>query len=59
LTFPLKHYDRDLFTCDNTEGETGGVSFTIGVDRKATTVVVEDLNSQGDGTFKHLPAEDK
>ena len=59
LTFPLKHYDRDLFTCDNTEGETGGVSFTIGADRTATTVVVEDLNLQGDGTFKHLPAEDK
>jgi CubicO group peptidase (beta-lactamase class C family) len=52
LTFPLKHYDRDLFTCENTEGETGGVTFTIGVDGKATTVVVEELNLQGEGTFK-------
>jgi hypothetical protein len=52
LTFPLKHYDRDLFTCENTEGETGGVTFTIGADGKATTVVVEELNLQGEGTFK-------
>jgi CubicO group peptidase (beta-lactamase class C family) len=52
LTFPLKHYDRDLFTCENTEGETGGVTFSIGVDGKASTVVVEELNSQGEGTFK-------
>lgn len=52
LTFPLKHYDRDLFTCENTEGETGGVTFVIGVDGKASTVVVEELNSQGEGTFK-------
>jgi CubicO group peptidase (beta-lactamase class C family) len=52
LTFPLKHYDRDLFTCENTEGETGGVTFVIGVDGKAATVVVEELNLQGEGTFK-------
>jgi Domain of unknown function (DUF3471) len=58
LTFPLKHYDRDLFTCDS-EGETTGVTFTIGADGKATTVVVEDLNLQGDGTFKRRSAEDK
>jgi hypothetical protein len=59
LTFPLKHYDRDLFTCDNTEGETDGVNFTIGADGKATTVVVDDLNLQGDGTFKRWSGEDK
>jgi hypothetical protein len=64
LTFPLKHYDRDLFTCD-TEGETTGaiettgVIFTIGAHGKATTVVVENLNLQGEGTFKRRSAEDK
>ena len=52
LTFALKHYDRDLFTCDNTEAETTGVTFAIGADGKATTVVVEDLNLHGDGTFQ-------
>jgi CubicO group peptidase (beta-lactamase class C family) len=59
LTFPLKHYDRDLFTCENTEGEMSGVIFTIGADGKARTVVVEDLNLQDDGTFKRRAAEDK
>jgi len=59
LTFPLKHYDRDVFTCDNTEGETGGVTFTIGANGKATTVVVDELNSQGDETFKRHSDEHK
>ncbi|MFY9984786.1 MAG: serine hydrolase [Chthoniobacterales bacterium] len=59
LTFSLKHYDRDLFTCDNTEGETTGVTFAIGADGKATTVVVADLNLHGDGTFQRRSAEDK
>ena len=59
MTFPLKHCDRDLFTCDNTEGETTGVIFTIGADGKATTVVVEELNLQGEGTFKRRADEDK
>jgi CubicO group peptidase (beta-lactamase class C family) len=61
LTFPLKHYDRDLFTY-KTEGENAvgatGVTFTIGADGKATTVVVENLNLRGEGTFKRPPAVD-
>ena len=59
LTFPLKHYDRDLFTY-RTEGENAvgesGVTFTIGADGKATTVVVENLNVRGEGTFKRRSA---
>jgi len=55
LAFPLKHYDRDLFTYE-TEGEnavgTTGVTFTVGADGKATTVVVENLNLRGEGMFK-------
>jgi CubicO group peptidase (beta-lactamase class C family) len=55
LTFPLQHYDRDLFTYqtagENAVGSTG-VTFTIGADGKATTVVVENLNVRGEGTFK-------
>ena len=57
LNFPLKHYDRDLFTYktegENAVGETG-VTFTIGADGKATTVVVENLNVRGEGTFKRV-----
>jgi CubicO group peptidase (beta-lactamase class C family) len=58
MTFPLKHYDRDLFTY-KTEGENAvgatGVTFTIGADGTATTVVVENLNVRGEGTFKRPP----
>jgi CubicO group peptidase (beta-lactamase class C family) len=59
LTFALKHYDRDLFTYE-TEGENAvgatGVTFTIGADGKATSLVVEYLNSEGQGRFKRRPA---
>jgi CubicO group peptidase (beta-lactamase class C family) len=61
LTFPLKHYDRDIFTYQ-TEGENGvgatGVTFTIGPDEKGTTVIVENLNVRGEGTFKRASATD-
>ena len=57
--FPLRHYDRDIFTYQ-TEGENAvgasGVTFTIGPDGKATTVVVEALNVRGEGTFKRSAA---
>jgi hypothetical protein len=60
LPFPLKHYDRDIFTY-KTEGENAvgvtGVTFTIGVDAKATTVVVENLNARGEGMFKRRSTE--
>jgi CubicO group peptidase (beta-lactamase class C family)/pimeloyl-ACP methyl ester carboxylesterase len=59
LTFPLKHYDRDVFTY-RTEGENGsgatGVIFTIGADGKAATVTVENLNVSGEGMFKRVVA---
>jgi CubicO group peptidase (beta-lactamase class C family) len=61
MTFPLKHYDRDIFTY-KTEGEnavgTTGVTFTIGPDGKATTLVIENLNALGEGTFKRQSAGD-
>ena len=57
LSFPLKHYDRDLFTYE-TIGENGtgatGVTFTIGADQKANTAVVESLNVRGEGVFKRI-----
>ncbi len=61
LTFPLQHYDRDLFTY-RTEGEnavgTTGVTFTIGPVGKATTALVENLNARGEGTFNKLSVSD-
>lgn len=55
LSFPLKHYDRDLFTYE-TIGENGtgatGVTFIIGADQKANTAVVENLNVRGEGVFE-------
>jgi CubicO group peptidase (beta-lactamase class C family) len=52
--YPLKHYDRDIFTYE-TEGENAvgatGVTFTIGTDGKPVNVVVENLNVHGEGTF--------
>jgi CubicO group peptidase (beta-lactamase class C family)/pimeloyl-ACP methyl ester carboxylesterase len=57
-TFPMKHYDRDIFTYE-TGGENAvgksGVTFTIGPDGKATEVIIENLNVHGEGTFKRAP----
>jgi pimeloyl-ACP methyl ester carboxylesterase len=56
----MKHYDRDVFIYE-TAGEnavgTTGVTFTIGADGKATTVVVENLYVHGEGMFKRVPAQ--
>jgi len=62
MTSPLKHYDRDIFTYQ-TVGENAvgasGVTFTVGAGGKATTVTVENLNAQGEGTFKRPSADDR
>lgn len=51
------HYDRDVFFYE-TAGENAvglaGVTFTIGADGKATTQTVENLNSEGLGTFARV-----
>jgi CubicO group peptidase (beta-lactamase class C family)/pimeloyl-ACP methyl ester carboxylesterase len=53
--FPMKHYDRDIFTYE-TGGENAvgrsGVTFTVGPEGKATQIVVENLNVHGEGIFK-------
>jgi CubicO group peptidase (beta-lactamase class C family) len=60
MTVPMKHYDRDVFTYE-TSGEnsvgTSGITFTLGPDGKATKMLIEHLNEQGEGTFKR--ASDK
>src|SRR3984957_6896463 len=59
--YPLKHYDRDIFTYE-TEGENAvgatGVTFTIGTDGKPMNVVVENLNVHGEGTFTPTASAD-
>ena len=56
--FLLKHYNRNVFFYE-TAGENAvgltGVTFTIGADGKATTMTVENLNSEGLGTFTRVP----
>jgi hypothetical protein len=53
-TFSMTHYDRDVFTYA-TEGEmatgTAGITFTLGADGKAIRVLVENLDSGGEGSF--------
>jgi hypothetical protein len=60
LRLPLTHYDRDIFTYE-TVGENAaglsGVTFTIGADGKATSVVIENLNNDGQGTFTRVTEE--
>ncbi len=57
MTFPLTHYDRDIFTYE-TFGENAagaaGVTFTIGADGKAMSVVLENLNTAGQGSFNRV-----
>jgi hypothetical protein len=38
---------------------TNGITFPIGADGKATTVVVEELNLPGDGILKRQSVENK
>lgn len=60
LTLPLSHYDRDTFTYE-TVGENAaglsGVTFTVGADGKAQSVVIENLNTEGQGSFNRVAAE--
>ena len=52
--FPLRHFDRDLFTYqpvgENAFGPSA-VGFTLGPDRKATSVTIENLDLNGQGNF--------
>lgn len=55
--FPLKHYDRDVFTWDiETENLTGvsGLRFNINSDGVSSGVLVENFNNTNQGLFKRL-----
>jgi CubicO group peptidase (beta-lactamase class C family) len=54
LLFPLKHFDRDTFTWEaDTENLSGanGVTFAIAADGHATTMLIDNLNADGQGLF--------
>lgn len=56
-TFSLTHYDRDRFFYETTgENAVGlsGVTFTIGADGKATSVVIENLNAFNQGILTRV-----
>lgn len=54
-SFPLRHWDRDVFL-NQPAGEMAAglsaVTFTLGPDGKGTSVVVENLDVDGQGTFR-------
>jgi CubicO group peptidase (beta-lactamase class C family) len=54
--FALTHFDRDVFTYqpvgENAYGPAA-VTFTVAADGKASAVVIENLDRNGQGTFRH------
>jgi CubicO group peptidase (beta-lactamase class C family) len=58
-SFALRHWDRDVFLYQP-EGENAGglsaVTFTVGPDRIALRVVIQNLDIHGQGTFTRRPA---
>jgi CubicO group peptidase (beta-lactamase class C family) len=58
-TFPLEHFDRDLFIyypyAEITDYPSA-VTFTIGPEQKAMQVVIEYLNSNGQGVLTRVTA---
>jgi CubicO group peptidase (beta-lactamase class C family) len=58
--FPLRHWDRDVFTYEPAGEMASGLSgvvFRIGPDRRATAVAVENLAVEDPGTFTRVPAK--
>jgi CubicO group peptidase (beta-lactamase class C family) len=59
--FMLQHFDRDVFTfqpaSENAYGPSA-VTFSIGAAKKATAVVIENLNVEGQGTFTRVTTAD-
>ncbi|HYX51363.1 MAG TPA: DUF3471 domain-containing protein, partial [Ktedonobacteraceae bacterium] len=54
VEYPMGHYDGNIFyyqpTGENAYG-LSGVTFTIGENKKATSVLIENLNVESPGTF--------
>ena len=55
--FALRHWDRDVFTYQplgENAGGLSGITFWVGPDRKASRLVVENLDIHDQGTFVRL-----
>ncbi len=55
--FPLTHFDHSIFTYlpdPEPPAAQAGVTFTVGPDRQAQSVVLENFNGDGQGTFLRL-----
>jgi CubicO group peptidase (beta-lactamase class C family) len=56
--FPLTHWDGDVFLYQPVGENAGGLSrvtFAFGPDQRAASVLIENLNIHGEGTFARLP----
>ena len=56
-TFSLTHFDHNIFTYlpePEPPAADGGVTFTVGPDRLAQSVVLENYNGDGQGTFTRV-----
>ncbi|HQR07603.1 MAG TPA: serine hydrolase [Gemmatales bacterium] len=54
FVFPMRHWDRDIFTYQpvgENAGGLSGVTFMVGPDRQASRVIVENLDVTMQGTF--------
>jgi CubicO group peptidase (beta-lactamase class C family) len=59
-SFRLRHWDRDVFVYQPTGESAGGpsgVRFSVGPAREATSVLVENLDVDGQGTFPRAPGK--
>jgi Domain of unknown function (DUF3471)/Beta-lactamase len=58
-SFPMQHFDRDVFTYqpagENAAGPSA-VTFTIAADQQANAVTIENLDAHGQGTFARVAA---
>ncbi len=59
LPFPLRHFDRDVFTqtaIPEQPDVRSGVLFSVGADQTALGVVLEIVNDAGQGAFSRVPS---
>lgn len=60
VPFPLQHWNRDTFRYQPVGEQAGGISgvlFQLGPDQKGTGVMIENLNVNGQGTFRRMKDE--
>jgi len=58
IVFPLTHWDRDLFIYESSPefpGSLSAAAFLVDPEGQANRVVVETLDSYGQGTFTRMP----